>query len=142
MLRPVDRRGLVLRLDAQDGALRAAEDRVAVDLRDADDGAGRKPRRRRERVALRARGERLLRGVDDVVGDRGDVGLPIDAALAVGGPDDLAPLAIDDEEGAAHLAERAQRGGLARELVVGELRADAGDDERAERLELLRRPRA
>src|SRR5690606_2678932 len=100
---PFDRRGLLLMLDAEDGALRVVEDGVSLDLRDGDDGAGREPRRRRERLLLGARLERLLGGVDDVILDRRDIRVPLDAAVTVRRPDHLLLLSIDDEEGAAHL---------------------------------------
>ena len=114
--------GPLRRLDAHDRAARAAEDGVVVDPRDGDDRAGRKPRGRGERVAARARRERRLDGVDQLVFERLDVHLPVDAVLAVGRPDDALLVAVDHVDDAAHLAERAQRRGLARELVVLELR--------------------
>ena len=82
-----------------------------------------------------ARGERLLDRVDELVLQRLDVLVPVDAVLAVGGPDDALLVAVDHVDAPAHPAEGAQRRRLARQLVVLQLRPRAGDDERRDALD-------
>ena len=130
--------GRLLGRHAHDRAARAAEDGVAFegDHR-GDRSAAREPERRRQRVALRSRGEGRLGRVDEERLDRIDVFVPVDAVLAVRGPHDPLAVAVDDEHRPGHLAEGAKGGGLPRQLVVLKLAPGPRDDERRELFEAV-----
>ena len=142
--RPRSRVGPLRRLDADDGAARAAEDRVA---RRCLATAATEPFGRRGGVGSaspRARAASDCSAASTSASSIGrDVLLPVDAVLAVGGPDDALRVAVDDVERRRSPRPSARSAAASRESSsYCELRARAGDDERRERLERpARRPR-